>query len=137
MTRTLIFLLISIAIVVGVVAQVFLTPHYSPAPKESELALLSIHSETKDLRDAVVAAIKGHHSVEQASLVKKSLESKYIDDLTVLKDGTLAMKVGLPSKESKETLSVWVWFIPTQNAQGGVDWTCVAYPKKILTKQCG
>ena len=55
------------AIVVGVVAQVFLKSHYSPAPKETELSLLNIHSETKDLRDAVVTAIKGRHSVEPAS----------------------------------------------------------------------
>jgi|GEM_PF-5930036 len=136
MSRTFIFVLISIALVVGVVAQVFLTPHYSPAPKESEIALLNIHLETKDLRDALVTAIKGHQSVEQASIVKKSIASKYIEDLTVLKDGILAIKVGLPSKESKKTLAVWVWFIPVQDAQGGVDWTCVAYPKKSLTKQC-
>ena len=136
MSHIFIVALISMAIVVGVVAQVFLTPHYSPAPKESELALLSIHSETKDLRDAVVTAIKGHYYVEPAALIKKSRASKYIADLTVLKDGTLAMKVGLPANEGKETFAVWVWFIPVQNAQGGVDWTCVAYPKKILTKQC-
>lgn len=136
MSRTFIFVLVSIAIVVGVVVQVLLTPHYSSAPKESEVALLNIHLETKDLRDAVVTAIKGHHSVEPASLVKKSIASKYIEDYSVLKDGTLAMKVSLPSKESKKTLEVWVWFIPVQNAQGVVDWTCVAYPKKSLTKQC-
>jgi len=136
MSRTFIFILISIAIVVGVLVQVFFTPHYSPAPKESETALLNIHSETKDLRDAVVTAIKGRHSVEPALLIKTSIASKYIEDLTVLKDGTLALKVRLPSKEGKETLEVWVWFIPVQNAQGSIDWTCVAYPKKSLTNQC-
>ena len=129
-----------VVIVVSAIAYSVIFPGYTASPREGQVAFLGIRGETSALREKIEIAARKKGTLDGVAKEMRAeyrgLSGKYVSDVALLEDGTLAIKARLTDSAPSPAQAVWVLLIPQFTSGSTIEWRCIGYPKGILVRQC-